>query len=103
MKFKQVLESNILDSSVRSVKSLETLIKEISRYKNKESKASSLIQSYLSGMGAGSGKSVHQHGNDIQTLVSAVRLYLSGDARDKKVAKEEYSKKMSNIMKRMFT
>ena len=104
MKFKQVVsEAHILDATVRSAKSLVSLAHTLSKYKDKEKKASSLIQSYLSGIGAGSSKSIHQHGNDVQSLVSAVSLYLDGGGEMKKVAVDEYSKTMGKIIKRMYS
>lgn len=101
MKFQEILEAHILDPSVRSARSLHTLIDNL-KGKNKAEKAISLIQSYLSGIGSGNSKSVHQHGNDIQALVSAVNIYLDGDDEEKKAAIEEYSKRMSQIIKRMY-
>lgn len=98
MKFQQVIEAHILDSAVKSAKSLTSLVDNIKGKKH----AASIIQSYLSGIGAGSGKSVHQYGNEIQSLLSAVNLYLEGDERMKNLAKEEYDKIMNKILKRMY-
>lgn len=102
MKFQQVLESAILDPVIKAAKDLRSLYSVIKNDENKSKKATDIIQSYLSGIGAGSGKSVHQHGNDVQALLSALHLYIEGDDNMKKAAINGYNDKMSQIIKRRY-
>ena len=107
MKFIDILlEKAFLDDGVRSAAHFKTLTSYLDkRFKNTDSKidkAQHLIQSYLSFIGAGSGRTIHQHGTDVTKLVSAISIYYMGEEDLKYFAREEYEKTMKEIMKRIF-
>lgn len=108
MKFIEVLlEKVLIDEGVRAVSNFKTLISYLDkRYKNSEKKidkAQELIQSYLSFIRAGSGRTIHQQGTDVSRLSAAISIYYNEDKEDvKNFAQDEYTKVMKEIMKRIF-
>ncbi|MFW6226431.1 MAG: hypothetical protein ACOC3V_05690 [bacterium] len=99
MEFNKIL-LEIYNKEAQSVLKFNSLINILDkRYKKIESKkhaALDIIQSALSSFNCGSGRTVHQKGNDITKLVSAVSLYYN-DKDMKKIAEEEYNKTIKEI------
>lgn len=109
MKFSTIMnERHYLDPPVSAARNLTLLTQYLDKkYKNDETKIDrgcDFIQSYLSALRSGTGKSVHQKNSEIQQLFSALTIYYDNpDEKLKKFAIDEYSKVMKKILNKIYS